>query len=278
MTQNFSVLISLYKRDNPLFLMQSLRSVFSSSLIPSEIVVMLDGPIGDSLTKVIDWFDYKFPRVIKCVPIVPNKGLGNALNLGVRTCKFDIIARMDSDDVCMPSRFEKQFEFLKNNPNIDIVGSSILEFSTEGSYRNLMTYPLSQREIYSFAKKRDPFAHPSVMFRKKAVLDAGNYKTSMRNQQDYELWARMIGNGCGCANLPDVLLAMRTDPEIYGRRGGFNYFKYSYAVEKSKLNSGLTNKCKFLELISIKFIVQVIFTKKIRQLLYRKYLHSGKRK
>lgn len=220
----FSVLISVYYKENPEHLRLALKSVWDDQIIkPDEIVLVQDGPLTKELNITINNFIKEAP--VKLVCLDKNYGLGIALAKGIEACSYDIVARMDSDDVSMPSRFEKQLAFLISNPNVDIVGGHIAEFHQDPA--NIISYryvPLSHSQIQEFLKKRSPFNHPTVMYRKKAVLGAGNYK-ELRFLEDYYLWLRVISKGYKCANLDEVILKFRMNRDVIGRRQGFFYFK-----------------------------------------------------
>ena len=219
----FSVLISSYCKDDPAELALALRSVWDDqSVKPAEIVIVKDGPLSAELDVVIDDFTKSAP--VKIVPLPENRGLGLALAIGVENCSYNLIARMDGDDLSLPDRFEKQVAFMEKNPEVAICGGMIQEFF--GSPDNIVskrTLPLSDPEIRKFCKWRSPFNHVTVMFRKEAVLDAGNYQHFL-SYEDYWLWARLLCNGCKSANLPDVLVNVRAGENMLNRRRGWRFF------------------------------------------------------
>ena len=172
----FSVLLSVYRKEQPAYLRQSLDSIFTQTLQPAEVVLVKDGPLTDALDEVAEEYCRKYP-VLKVVPLSENQGLGRALNEGLKYCSYDLVARMDTDDVAKPERFEKQIAVFCAHPEMDVVGAWIDEF--EGSIENVISVrvlPLEHSEIRRFARKRNPVNHPVVMFRKSAVLVAGGYQ------------------------------------------------------------------------------------------------------
>ena len=172
----FSVLLSVYRKEQPAYLRQSLDSIFTQTLQPAEVVLVKDGPLTDALDEVAEEYCRKYP-VLKVVPLSENQGLGRALNEGLKYCSYDLVARMDTDDVAKPERFEKQIAVFCAHPEMDVVGAWIDEF--EGSIENVISVrvlPLEDSEIRRFARKRNPVNHPVVMFRKSAVLVAGGYQ------------------------------------------------------------------------------------------------------
>ena len=181
---NFSVLMSIYYKENPQFFRTALDSVINQTLQPDEIVIVEDGELTDELYKVIETYKNKYPQVFKIVQLETNQGLGKALQIGVGNCSYDLIARMDSDDIALPERFEKQINFMREHPDIDVLGSSISEF--EGNPENITSYrklPTEHKDIYKFGQFRCPVNHMTIMYKKKAVLEAGNYQT-FKNIED----------------------------------------------------------------------------------------------
>ena len=186
----FSVLLSLYHKESPLFLRQSLTSIFTQTLLPIEVVLVEDGPLTDELYAVIKEFTSQHPE-LKVISLPTNRGLGKALNEGLKHCSYDLVARMDTDDIAKPDRFEKQLAIFLEHPEIDVVGAWIDEF--EGEVSNVLSMrkvPEQHENILRFAKGRCPVNHPVVMFRKSAVLKAGGYK-HFPLFEDYYLWVRM---------------------------------------------------------------------------------------
>lgn len=218
----YSVLMSVYAGDDPLELSESVNSMLSQTVAPDEIVLVCDGALKDETESVILGFGEK----LKVVRLQSNSGLGVALRHGIGHCRNELIARMDSDDVSLPDRCEKQLKEFERDRDLCIVSGSIEEF---GDMRrdtgNKRCLPLAHDEIVAFSKKRNPFNHPAVMFKKSEVLRAGNYTEEYHLFEDYDLWIRMLANGSVGKNLPDVLLKMRVDESHYRRRGGFSYAK-----------------------------------------------------
>ena len=228
-----SVLISIYFKENPTFLRESLESILNQTYMPEEILIVKDGLLTKELDNIIDEYKLKYPEIFTILALEENKGLGIALCEGVKLCRNNIIARMDGDDICRSDRFEKQIKYLLNNPEVDIVGSYISEF--EGNIDNIIStrrVPISNLEIRNYVKKRNPFNHMTVMFKKEAIINAGNYKDFKWNE-DYYLWARIIKNGATCYNLPEYLVYARTGDAMFERRGGYEYAKLEVNLQKN---------------------------------------------
>ena len=156
---------------------QSLNSIIHQTLQPNEILIIVDGVIGKEIMLMIKMYKKKYPQLINVVYLEKNVGLGEAMKYGVSLCKYEIIARMDSDDIARSRRFEKQIKYLKKNPEVDIVGTYMSEFIDNPS--NIISerkVPINNNEIKKFAKRRSPFNHMTVMFKKEAILHAGNYQ------------------------------------------------------------------------------------------------------
>ena len=232
MNQKYSVLMSVYFREKAQFLIDSIESMLTQTVVPNEIVIVKDGKLTRELDEVIDQYKSKYDKLFNIVELEKNIGLGLALAEGVKHCKNELIARMDSDDISVKDRCEKQLIKYQEEPELDIVGSSIAEFID--NINNVQAYrilPESDEEIKKFARRRNPFGHPSVMLRKSKVLEAGNYR-SYYLVEDYDMWIRMIEHEARCYNFQEILVFMRVSTNFYKRRAGavkdFVYKKSRY--------------------------------------------------
>lgn len=218
---DFSVLISVYHKDNIDFFQQALESVtVGQTLKPRQVVIVQDGPVSPQVDAIIaaladDLPEIAFTTVKKDV----NAGLAAALNSGLTVCKYDWVARMDADDISASDRFEKQVRFVTENPDIDVVGGTIAEFKRSvGDIRSERHVGLCQEEILSMAKKRSPMNHVTVLYRKSAVLDSGAYSENFGKLEDYKLWVDMLSSGKHFGNLNDVLVHVRIGNGFVERR------------------------------------------------------------
>lgn len=268
----FSVLISVYHKENPDWLAQSLDSVFDQTLPPDEVVVVKDGPLTQALDAVLDEYSAKYPA-LKLVPLPENRGLGMALNEGLKHCSHELVARMDTDDVCKPTRFERQLEVLVRNPDIDCVGTWIDEF-TEIPEHVIATrrLPKNHAEIVDYAKTRSPMNHPSVVFRKSAILKAGGYM-HFPLFEDYWLWVRMLVAGCRFVNIPESLVLMRVSPDMYRRRGGVRYVHDEWRLQREFRRMNFISGSEMVRNMSIRTAVR-LSPNSLRALLYKKYLRN----
>lgn len=268
----FSVLMSLYIKEKPGYLDASLESIINQTVKPNEIVLVYDGPISNELKDVVNIYRKANPGLFVVLENPVNKGLGLALADGVPLCSNELIARMDSDDISCSDRFEKQLKVFMSNSDISICGGYILEF--EGNKENIVAQrrvPLRNNDIIKYQKRRDAFNHVSVMFKKSAVLAAGNYQTCLF-MEDTLLWANMFMNGAIGMNIDDYLVYVRIGSDMYERRGGFEYFKKYKAGRKKVLETGFINLSDYYVTILIQFIVSMI-PNKMRGLFFKKILH-----
>lgn len=223
----FSALISVYYKENPSYLSTSLESVFNQTLPPTEVVLVKDGSLTPELDVVINHFTAKYPS-IKVVALPNNVGLGLALREGLNHCSYDIVARMDSDDICFQERFEYQLDYLLKNPDFVLVGCYIKEFNkAPNDIDQIKKVPIKHNEIVKYSKKRSPFNHPSVMFRKTAIINSGSY-IDMPFFEDYYLWLRLLAKGYKVANIAKPLLYFRVGNDMVGRRHGWSYAKKEF--------------------------------------------------
>lgn len=221
-----SVLFSVYKNEKPLFLKQAVESMVYQTRIPDEIVIVEDGPLTDELYSALDDLQDRFPDLIQRYPLAENQGLGLALKFGVEKCRFSLIARMDTDDISVENRLELQEKAFMEDSGLDIIGGHISEFMTNPdvstSYRHV---PLEHEEIVKFQRMRSAFNHVTVMFKKEAVLKAGNYEHGLYMEDDL-LWLNMLQVGCKTRNLDRVLCQVRVGEGMFERRGGISYLRF----------------------------------------------------
>ena len=229
----FSVLLSLYHRESPHSLSQCFQSIWQNqTILPNEIVLVLDGSIGEELTQCVEKWQQLIGMALKVIPLEQNVGLGKALNQGLKHCSNEWVFRMDTDDICTPDRFSKQVAFIEKNPDVVLFSGQILEFNENPSDADTFKYvPTEHTDIVKFAQKRSPFNHMTVAY-KKSVIDAvGGYQHHLF-MEDYNLWLRVIGAGYRVGNHSDILLYARVGNGMHARRKGYEYIK----SEKQLLN------------------------------------------
>ena len=272
----FSVITSVYKKDKPEFVRVALDSMLvNQSVKPTEIVLVQDGPVPEGLSLLLSEYESKYPEVMHIIRLEINGGLGNALKLGVENAKHDICARMDSDDICLPDRFEKQLAYMEAHPDCDIVGGQITEFiDTPDNIVGKREVPCDNEAIYHYMRSRCALNHPTVMFKKKAVLNAGNYQDWFWNE-DYYMWIRMMEQDCVFANLPDVLVNMRSGLDQYGRRGGKKYFDSEIGIKKLMLEKGMITRKEYIINYIQRFIIQLLLPNSVRGWVFRTFARNN---
>lgn len=231
----FSILLSLYYKESPLALDQCFFSIWKEQTIhPNEIVLVLDGSIGEELNQCVLKWQKIIGESLKVIPLSQNVGLGKALNKGLEHCSNEWVFRMDTDDICKPDRFERQIQFIKENPEVVLFSGQILEFNENPSDADTLKYvPTEHTDIVKFAQKRSPFNHMTVAY-KKSVIDAvGGYQHHLF-MEDYNLWLRVIGAGYRVGNHSDILLYARVGNGMHARRKGYEYIKSELQLLKLK--------------------------------------------
>jgi len=273
----FSVLMSIYYKENPEWFRTALDSVVNQTLMPDEIVLVEDGQLTDELYKIIEEYKTKYTNLFKIVILEKNSGLGEALRVGVLNCSYELIARMDTDDIARNDRFEKQIQYLKEHKDIDIVGSWVTEF--EGDTENIIAYrnlPESYEDVYEYAKFRCPLSHMSVIMKKSAIIDSGNY-IEIKFVEDYYLWARVLKKGYKVVNIPEYLVNVRAGNDMLKRRANLSYFfNGEYQLQKELLNINFINKMQFLKNIISKFLLRAL-PYHLMAFVYSKFLRNTKR-
>lgn len=268
----FSVVTSVYRNDKPEFVRVALDSMLvEQTLKPSEIVLVRDGSVPVDLERLLFEYEAKYSGVMHIIRLDKNGGLGNALKLGVENATYSLVTRMDSDDICLPKRFEKQVAYMAEHQECDIVGGQMTEFIGEPT--NVVgkrVVPESNEAIYEYMKSRCALNHVTVMFRKDTILKVGNYQDWFWNE-DYYLWVRMMMNKCVFANLSDVLVNVRSGEDQYARRGGMKYFKSEEGIQRLMLDNKLINRCEYSVNVAKRLIVQLLLPNWLRGWVFRTF-------
>ena len=251
---NYSVLMSVYFKEKAEYLKDAMNSIWNQSFPTNDFVLVCDGPLNDDLNATISEMEEKHSQ-LNVIRLKENGGLGNALNIGLKYCKNDLVARMDSDDVCRSDRCERQLEVFNRNSEISICSGIIEEFANSlEEVESRRVVPETNEEIVRFAKQRNPFNHPCVMYKKDAVEDAGGY-IDFHYLEDYYLWIRMILNGSEGYNIQEPLLWMRTGNGLYNRRGGKDYAKSEKRLFEFMLERGFISKMQFYKAVLSRTVV-----------------------
>ena len=267
--------MSVYKNDKLEYVIKAIDSVLNQSIRPNQYVIMIDGPIDDKLKKILLEYEKK-DKIIELYFREENKGLGITLNEGLNNCKYEYVARMDADDESCKNRFEEQLKILLANINIDVVGCNVLEYD-ENMKRVLCEkrVPQYSEEIKKFAEKRNPINHPTVMFKKSAILDCGSYE-DCRYFEDYYLWVKLLKNGYSFYNIQKPLYKFRAGKTMYERRGGIAYINCIKNFEFRIYKMGYINLFMCINNI-IKRSVVALLPNNIRTFLYLKKLRKDKK-
>lgn len=272
----FSVLMTTYIKETADNLEQSLSSILiEQTVIPDQVVLVYDGPVTDELNEVAESFVQKFPNIMEIVRLETNQGQSKASAEGFKYLKYEWFARMDSDDVSVPDRFEKQLAVIEANPEISVVGGFIKEFKEKiGDLESLRIVPERHEDIVKAFKSRTPINNNTAMLRKSAVELAGGYGRDTVNE-DYSLYAHMWVEGCKFYNIQEVLVNMRVGNGLVARRGGFRIFKDWCKDQKYLRKNG---KHSFLVSFfsCVKCFIFVMSPAWLKKMLYKTILRKKK--
>jgi glycosyltransferase involved in cell wall biosynthesis len=269
----FSVCMSVYHGDNAEFFRLALVSISNQTLLPDEIVLVVDGPVNNDINKVIDDFT-KITIPFRVIRLSHNCGHAIARQTGLDAVNFDYVALMDSDDISEPDRFKNQIEFLYNNPGIDVLGGQIEEFI--GNVSNVVgkrVVPLENSEIKEYMKGRCPMNLMTVVFKKSSVLKVGGF-VDWFCEEDYYLWIRMALAEMEFSNLPHSLVKVRVGSEMYARRGGMKYFKSEEGIQRYMLQHHLISLPRYLYNVTGRFVIQVLMPNWLRGFVFRTFFRK----
>lgn len=268
----FSVLMTVYDKEKPYNLRKSLLTSYQQTIKPTEIILVCDGELTQDLYDEIERIKSEIP-ILKVYQLDTNVGSGPASRFGVEKCNTELIARMDSDDYSVETRFEKQIKAFEENPNLVMVGTNILEKNTE--FTALKTVPKKTEEIREYSKFRNPFNNPSSMMKKEYILKVGNYR-KFRYLEDYDLTMRLIHDNPtkDFLNIQEPLVVMQTDDSSYLRRGGLLYVKTEFFLQVDFYKRGYLTKLELCRNIFVRNIVRVM-PNSVRKLIYKKKMRES---
>lgn len=268
-----SVLMSVYIKEKPEYLRAALESVMSQTYPADEVLLIEDGPLTEELHDVIGEYQKQYPAVITTFAFEQNQQLGRALAKGVELCRNELVARMDTDDIAMPDRIEKQVSYMQAHPEVHVLGGAIREFNDEGTTDRVKLMPKTQQEVMSYVKNRNPLNHMTVMFRRSAILEVGNYQ-HFPYLEDYSLWSRMLSKGYQIRNIDEILVKARTSMALVKRRSGWAYFKDFARLRRFQHELGLTTKPEYLISMAGTFVV-LMQPGFMKELAYKKLLRKN---
>ena len=275
MLKKYSVLMSVYYKENPTWLKESIESILNQTVRTNDFVLIEDGILTEELEKIVEKYEKEYPEIFNIVRLKENVGLGPALAIGVKECKNELIARMDSDDFSVPERCEKELFMFEKDNSLDMVGSNIIEFTE--NIKNVQAYrklPELDSEIKKYMRRRNPFGHPSVMFKKSKVLEAGNFK-SYYLCEDYDMWIRMAKVNAKFYNIQEVLVYMRIGKDFYKRRGGIKYLKSILKFKREQYKNGFYSFKDYVITAGTSTVI-CLMPNFIRDIFYKKFLRKRK--
>lgn len=269
--KEYSVLMSVYYKEKDYYLEESIQSILGQTYQTNDFVIVCDGKLTDELYIVLKKYENIYPDIFQIVQLKQNVGLGNALNIGMTYCKNDLIARMDSDDISLPDRCRMQIQ--KIEEGYDIVSGTVKEFSQSSDELGVeRKVPEKSKDIMEFAKRRCPFNHPCVMYKKEKVLEAGGYQ-DFYLFEDYYLWIRMLMNKAKGYNIPNVILNMRAGNDMYSRRGGIKYLKSMIKFRTFLYTHKISTFYDFIYSVTAQSVI-CLLPNRVRKEIYEKYLRN----
>lgn len=268
----FSVSMCVYARDNVENFKTAVNSILNQTKSPDEVVLVVDGPVPDSLDSVI--MTYSENPIFHVYRFKENQGHGKARSLGLEKCSYDLVALMDADDISVHKRFEIELAMFEHDPELSIAGGQVSEFiSSPDRSESIRKVPLSDKDIKSFMQKRCPMNQPTVMFKKSDIEEVGGYRDWYCNE-DYYLWIRLVMAGKKFANSPEILVNMRMSPDSYKRRGGAEYFRSEERIQRLMLHKGLISPYRYFVNVSERAVIQLFLPNKVREWVFKNLARS----
>ena len=269
----YSILMSVYNKEKPEYLEQAIESIQIQTLPVNDFVLVCDGPLNSALDAVIAIKQHEMCGKLNVVRLVENIGLGKALNEGIKHCKNEFIARMDSDDIAYPNRCEKQMTVFNTHPEVSICSGIVEEFTINPNVIEAKRVPPeTNAEIVKYAKKRNPFNHPCVMYKKSAVEAVGSYQ-DFYLLEDYYLWVRMLMAGYQGYNIQEPLLRMRAGSDMYLRRSGWKYVNTQKKLFKFMKNQKFIGNRQYINSCAIRS-VSALAPNWLRKFMFRNVLRK----
>lgn len=270
---NFSVSMCVYGKDDPIWFRDAINSIINQTIQPSEIVLVVDGPVPPELEKEISAFEQNV--IFKIIRFAENQGHGNARRAGLEACTNELVAIMDADDISASDRFEKQLNRFSFDASLDIVGTNITEFiDTPDNIVGVRAVPELDEEIKQYMKKRCPMNLVTVMFKKESVLKVGGF-IDWYCEEDYYLWIRMALANMKFANVNENLVNVRVGSDMYRRRGGWRYFRSEAKLQRYMLRKKVIGFGTYFVNVTKRFIVQVLMPNRIRAWAFKKFARES---
>ena len=269
----YSVLMTVYQRENPVFFEQAIQSILDQTVKTDDFVLVCDGPLSAELDEVINRFIATHPGIFNVLRLAQNQGIGAAANAGLAVCKHDLIARMDADDISVPTRCESQLKRFAEIPHLTVLGGDIEEFDTDpDAPYAIRQVPRTNADIRIFARRRQPFNNVTVMMRKRAISSVGGYR-SLRRNEDYDLFIRLLHKEFYAENLDKALVKVRVDKSACKRRSGLATFQGTIRSRWNACRIGYSSLYDFLYCSAGAFFL-LICPGKMQELIYSKLLRK----
>lgn len=270
----YSVLMSVYEKERPEFLVRAIDSILNQTEKTNNFVIVCDGPLNDKLDNVLDCYKNEYPDIFSILYLNKNVGLGIALNEGLKICKNELVARMDSDDISVSNRIELQMACFNQDKDLSICGGYIAEFEDdEDKIVSIRKVPCTHETISKWAKRRNPMNHMTVMFKKSSVILAGGYQ-KMDLAEDYYLWVRMLLAKNKMANVDKILVKARIGNGMYQRRGGIEYARKIMHIQRTFLDLGFIKRTDYYINIVIR-TVNCLLPNSVREKVYKNFLRKN---
>ena len=271
---DFSVLIAVCAGDKEEYVDAALTSMYDQSTVAKQVVLMADGPLSEGHNEIIRGYEELYDGFM-CVRLAKNQGLAAALNAGLAHCDWELVARMDSDDVCEKDRFSCQLQFMNSNPNIAVSSGKVTEYSSDlREFIAEKRLPKGHRDVLAFSKYRNPINHMACIFRNSAVLAVGGYPEQFRKAQDFALWAMMLKAGYRFANVDDNLVNVRAGEGLFERRG-LQYFYGEVIVLRFLKKIGHINMIELLINLLVRLVARSA-PALIKKMIYNTLRHGGR--
>lgn len=271
--ESYSVLMSVYYKENPVFFAEAIQSMMEQTVRTDDFVIVCDGPLSQELDAVLEVYQTRFPDVIHTVRLPENVGIGAAANIGLRHCKNELVAKMDSDDIAEPFRCEKQLEMFRKDPRLTVVGGFIQEFDQDpGNPFAVRGVPQTNEEIRKFARRRQPFNNQTVMYRRKAVIEVGGYR-NLRRCEDYDVYLRLLHSGYYVGNLPETLVKVRVNAQAVSRRASLSTLRGVIVSRGYALKIGYSSLLDFLICVGGELVI-LVCPGSVQQFIYKKFLRQ----
>lgn len=273
--ENYSVLMAVYSGEKPENFSVSVQSMLDQTARTNDFVIVCDGPLTQALDAVVEDFVSRYPGLFRIVRLPENVGVGPAVNAGLAVCRNELVARMDSDDIAVPDRCRKQLERFAACPELTLLGGMIEEFDARtGSVISIREVPLDNEAIRKYARRRSPVNNVTAMYRKAAALSVGGYR-KLRRAEDYDLYLRMLIDGCYAENLPDTLVRVRVDMGDYHRRASWRTLKGCAGIWWNAYRAGFSSLADLLICLVGQSLL-IICPGCVQQMLYQKFLRKKK--